>query len=117
MSYRLSILLPAFLTVYAASYCAAFLVRFEFQLDPASFEVLRSTLPLVLLIRLTIAVASREWQRRFRYTSLNDLLYVAMTTVAATVVLGVLNELRITDEVIPRSVIAIDCGSMPIDSK
>lgn len=109
MSYRLSVLLPAFLLVYAASYCAAFLVRFEFVLDASTLDVLRRTIPVILLVRLTICAASREWQRRFRYTNLTDLLFVASTTVAATAVLFVFNELRVLEETIPRSVLAIDC--------
>ncbi len=109
MSYRLSILLPAFLTVYAAAYCAAFLVRFEFVLEPQAFDILRSTLPLVLLVRLTVAAASREWLRRFRYPSMTDILFVAGTAASATVILAVLNELRMAEAIIPRSVLAIDC--------
>ncbi|MDA1015407.1 MAG: nucleoside-diphosphate sugar epimerase/dehydratase [Planctomycetota bacterium] len=108
MSYRLSILLPTFLAVYAVCYFTAFLVRFDFALDSTTADIFRRTLPFVLLVRIVSSAISREWQRRFRYTNLADLLFVGGTTAGATAVILLCNELRLTEEIIPRSVIAID---------
>lgn len=108
MSYRLSILLPTYLAVYSLCYFTAFLVRFDFAPDTATLDIFRRTLAFVLLIRLMSCVMSREWQRRFRYTNLADLLFVGGTTAGATGIILLCNELRLTEEVIPRSVVAVD---------
>lgn len=101
----------AYICMYAVCYLMAYLLRFDFQLPESVFtDRYLASLPAVLALKVAVCLGTREWHRRFRYTSFNDMIYVAVGAGAAAVALFFLNTFGLTGGTIPRTVIAIDFG-------
>ncbi len=105
---RLSAFLAAYLVVFAGCYFAAYQLRFDFN-TPAEFrEVFWRSLPLVLVVKVLVGLATNEWRRDFRYATLIDVLWIVGTAGLAACILFALNAILHTGLAIPRSVILID---------
>ena len=89
MKYRLVVSLLVYLILYTLSLTAAFLLRFDLEIDARkSAAALYESLPLVLLVKATIfTVFSSEWQRRHRYTTLNDIASIVTTATFSSIIL------------------------------
>ena len=111
MSLRFISAFCAYILMYTVCYLMAFLLRFDFQLPESVFtDRYLATLPTVLALKIAVCFGTREWHRRFRYTSFNDMIYVALGSGAAVIALFGLNAFGLTGGSIPRSVILIDSG-------
>ncbi len=103
---RLALVLPVYLTIHVACFAGAFLLRFDFRLPTTAQAVLLAGLPWALAIKLVWLLATRDWRRRHRYTTLADvkaLLYGAAFGAAALFACNALFQLAI-----PRSVVLLD---------
>ena len=108
MKYRLLYALPIYAVLYAVSLAVAFGLRFDLQLSAESLLEFQIWLPVVLLIKCGSFAVAREWRRRHRYTSLSDIIYVAVIALAASTAIYALNSLAIFSPSLHRSIILID---------
>jgi FlaA1/EpsC-like NDP-sugar epimerase len=111
MSLRLAAAFPAYVCMYTVCYLMAYLLRFDLNLPESVFtDRYLASLPVVLFVKVAACFGTREWQRRFRYTSFTDMVYVSIGAFGCALTLFLLNALGCTGGVIPRSVILIDAG-------
>ncbi len=108
MRFRLVAALPVYVTLYTVALTAAFLLRFDLRMSADTWRTLFAVLPLTLLIKTTVFVLGREWNRSHRYTTTSDLAYiVGLRTIGSLLVFSFFS-MGISDVVPPRSVMAID---------
>ena len=108
MKYRLLYALPVYAALYACSLAVAFGLRFDLQLSAESLLEFQVWLPIVLLVKCGGFALAREWRRRHRYTSLSDIIYVAVIALAASTTIYALNSLAIFSPGLHRSIILMD---------
>jgi FlaA1/EpsC-like NDP-sugar epimerase len=107
MRYRMAVILPVYLVMFAGCYATAFLLRFEFDLADDVRDLMLSTAAAVIGVKLAMCFLTGEWRRSYRYPSLHDMLFAAASATGAAAVLFAANHLRLFGPV-PRSVILID---------
>ena len=108
MKYRLFTTLPVYLALYALSLTAAFVLRFDLEIDADVAGRLMESLPLALLVKASIFTVTREWRRRHRYTTMNDVASIVSTASLSSVILLAIHLSKGFGNNLPRSVIAID---------
>ena len=108
MKYRLIATLPLYVALYAVSLATAFLLRFDLEIDADVSHRLLNSLPLALLAKSTMFIVTREWRRRHRYTTLNDIISIVATASLSSAVLLAAHLSGSMGNNLPRSVIAID---------
>lgn len=108
MTRRFLLAFAAVLATDAASYFAAFLLRFEFDVPPARLAQFAHTLAVVLAVKFAVGLATGEYRRSFRYVSLEDALWYGARAAGAAVCLYALNWTVYAALPIPRSIILID---------
>ncbi|MFO7778174.1 MAG: nucleoside-diphosphate sugar epimerase/dehydratase [Nitriliruptoraceae bacterium] len=105
------------ISVLAAAYLGAFLIRFEFSVPPAFVRTALITLPVVVVGKLVLLRLLKAHKHSWRNTSLWDVVAIAEAMLAAALVLAgvrllLVEVLRITGgpslTVIPLGVIAAD---------
>lgn len=79
MGIRFAKLFPVYIGLYAASLTFSMLLRHDFQPSPITLRDFPSKLAVALTVKMLVFVASREWLRRHRHTSLQDMLHVVVT--------------------------------------
>jgi hypothetical protein len=84
------------LTLAAAALWAAFLLRFEFRLDPFYRHMLWTALPLFAAVKLAIFRVSGLQDLAWRYTGFRDLLRIAASTLAASLAVAVALRVELT---------------------
>ena len=108
MRNRLALILPTYAVLYALCFVAAFLLRFDFRLPEIYQQVIVTGLPVLLAVKFGICLATSEWRRTFRYTTVADLFNLLGGSVAAAGITYLLL-LPILDELpLPRTVLLID---------
>lgn len=100
-----------FLPMFAATYFAAFLLRFAGNLDETAVDVFLGTLPWVLAIQWAVFAWFRLFQGWTRYVNFHDLLLLGKAITASTVGVTLLDALCLPHLQIPRSVLLIDWGA------
>ena len=108
MKYRLIVTLPVYLALYTVSLALAFLLRFDLEIHAEVAKRLLESLPWVLLVKASVFTFTREWRRRHRYTTLNDIASIVATATFSSLTLGAAYAAGFVDDILPRSVIAID---------
>ncbi len=108
MKYRLLYSLPIYAVLYACSLALAFALRFDLQFSAESLVEFQTWLPIAVSIKCGSFVLAREWRRRHRYTSLSDIVYVAVIGLAASTAIYTLNSLAVISPGLHRSIILID---------
>jgi len=108
LKYRKAIIILSQVCLLVAAYYGSFLLRFDFQVAAPYETVFLKTLPLVLLIKLSLFACFGLFRGWWRYVGISDLLdiFKATTLSAPLIYLGV----RFTFGLVgyPRSVIIID---------
>ncbi len=95
------------LALAGAALWASFVLRFEFRLDPVFKHMLWTGLPLLLAIKLVVFRLSGLRDLAWRYTGFRDLLRIAASSLAASLVAGPF--LRLAEgPAFPRSVPILD---------
>jgi FlaA1/EpsC-like NDP-sugar epimerase len=108
MKYRLIAALPVYLALYAISFTAAFLLRFDLQLSQDVLATLLVAMPYMLIIKAAVFVFGGEWRRYHRYTTISDLGYiVGLRTIGSALVFAFLWS-GFLEAAPPRTVILID---------
>jgi FlaA1/EpsC-like NDP-sugar epimerase len=108
MKYRLFTTLPVYLALYALSLTAAFVLRFDLEIDADVTRRLLESMPIALLVKASIFTTTREWRRRHRYTTMNDVASIVSTASLSSVILLAIHLSGGFANNLPRSVIAID---------
>lgn len=108
MKYRLAAAMFVYLALYSVSLAFAFLIRFDFEIHAEAMRRFVESLPFVLLVKATVFTTCREWQRRHRYTSLNDMGSMVGTATLSSLILGGAYAAGLLENNLPRSVIIID---------
>ena len=108
MKYRLIATLPVYLALYTLSLTAAFVLRFDMEIGAEVSRRLIESLPVVLLVKASIFTATREWRRRHRYTTMNDVASIVSTASLSSAILLTIHLSEGFGNNLPRSVIAID---------
>jgi FlaA1/EpsC-like NDP-sugar epimerase len=95
--------------IVAASYLAAFLVRFDFEIPPRPWRIFLASLPLVELIRLTGFYFFRLHRGLWRYASISDLLTIVKATTMSSLVF-IAAAVIVFGKEYPRTVYILDWG-------
>src|SRR3990172_6155917 len=90
------------------AYLFAYLLRFEGEIPPQEWAILKATLPYILPFKLIVFMALGLYRGMWRYTSLVDLFNVlkSAATSSALIILAILFIYRFQG--FPRSVFIID---------
>lgn len=108
MNFRLVASLMVYSVIYTLALTIAFLLRFDFEISADSLSRFVDSLPLVLLVKVTVFTVLQEWQRRHRYTSINDIACFVTTATISSAILLASYIAGLMEHSLPRSVIAID---------
>jgi FlaA1/EpsC-like NDP-sugar epimerase len=105
---RLAIAVCCYASVFSASLLAALLLRFDFTLTEYARSVFAESVLIVVLLKVTVVLVSRDWRRRLRYSTHNDIAWSAGVCLSCGVLLAALQIAHEAVPQIPRSVIAMD---------
>lgn len=72
--YRRLVIVAVHLALVIMAYLLAFLLRFEFRLTSSEWQLFLRTLPLLLVIRMTVFAWFHLYQGLWRYVSMQDIL-------------------------------------------
>ena len=108
MRNRLALILPTYAVLYALCFVAAFLLRFDFHLPDVYQQVIPTALPVLLAVKFGICVATGEWRRTFRYTTVSDLFHLLGGSLAAAGIAYLLLLPALGELPLPRTVLLID---------
>jgi len=103
------------LAVFALVYWMAFLLRFDFAIEPNDMRIFWRTLPWVLAIKFIVFLVAGQYDGWWTYVTFSDLIALVRYSVAVTIFLAVGQYLLGLGFLIPRYVIAMDClGSITV---
>src|SRR3990170_257711 len=105
--YRLLKLLSD-LFLFTFSYITAFLLRFDFPIPPDATEIMLTTLPVVIFIRLGFFWYFGLFRSEWRYSSLDDLLSLLKAVSLSSIAIIGMVYLLSQFQGYPRSVFIID---------
>ncbi len=77
---RFAKLYPIYLALYATSAIFSWQLRYDFQPHQASIDEFPRRLSTLLFVKSLVFLCSREWLRRHRHTSMQDMLHVVGTS-------------------------------------
>jgi FlaA1/EpsC-like NDP-sugar epimerase len=95
------------LLLIAASYYLAFMIRFEGDIPPRYLISLKSSLPVVVIIRFSMLLYFNLYSGYYRYASINDLTQIIKAVTAGSVIV-VVPAFFIGQGIVPRGVFVID---------
>lgn len=85
------VVLSADLLFLIGAHYVAYMVRFEGQLDPSQWDNIRTILPLLILIKLSIFYIFALYRGMWRYTGLTDLINVVKAcALSSFVIVGII---------------------------
>src|SRR5690348_14697394 len=102
----LSLVLHALLVVCASA--AAFWLRFDGDIPPASVRLALDTVPLLVLIRLIVFFPFRLFDGLWRYTSLWDARNIVAATCASSALFYAVTAVALPGPPYPLSILVID---------
>ena len=108
MRNRLALILPTYAVLYALCFVAAFLLRFDFRPPQIYQHVIVLGMPVVLGVKFVICLATGEWRRTYRYTTVADLFNLLGGGVVAAAITYVLLLPVLGPLPLPRTVLLID---------
>jgi FlaA1/EpsC-like NDP-sugar epimerase len=95
----------------AATYTAAFLLRFAGQLRPSEWQIYLATLLWVLVIKWVAFVWFRLHQNWTRFVGFHDLLIISQAVTCGALGITLIDAMCLPHVTIPRSIILIDWGA------
>jgi FlaA1/EpsC-like NDP-sugar epimerase len=94
------------LGLIALSYCAAFWLRFDGQLEAGIVALLQSSLPMALAVFGIILMSSGIYKSMWRYSSVRDLVAIVVGNTVGVVILFI-GFLVFSPKLVPRSILLI----------
>lgn len=107
---RFAKLFPIYLALYAIAATMAWLLRHDFQPTEKIVSEFPAKLGMVLAVKTVVFLASRDWLRRHRHTSLHDMLHVVATSLISFGILMMLFVIGNGEWTPGRSTLIIDAG-------
>jgi UDP-GlcNAc:undecaprenyl-phosphate GlcNAc-1-phosphate transferase len=110
LKHRLVGLIIFYALVFASIYWLCYVIRFDGAISPAYLKLALTTLPLIVLLKLTIFLATgshRGLWRQFTFADMTALTGTAALGSIALTAVGFLNPDWLS---IPRSIIVMDCA-------
>lgn len=105
---RLGIAVCCYAVIFAASLFCALLLRFDFALTEDVQAIFRDSVLILVLLKITVVLFSRDWRRRMRYSTIYDVAWSAGICLFSGILIAALQMARETMPQIPRSIIAMD---------
>lgn len=105
---RLAIAISCYAGIFAASLLLALLLRFDFELTDYAQTVFADSVLVVVLLKIAVVLCSRDWRRRLRYSTLQDIAWSGVVCASCGVLISALQIFHEAMPQIPRSVIAMD---------
>jgi FlaA1/EpsC-like NDP-sugar epimerase len=96
------------LAIDIVSLTAAFLFHFDLKIDADVVRLWKYSLPLVLLVKVSVFTTFVEWQHQFRHSLPKELTLIALTATLSSAILGAAFLLGLLDHGPPGEVIIID---------
>ena len=106
--YRLPILLVAHVVMFLGIYWVAFSLRFDFRIPPKYLDNIKSTLPIVVGIKMLVFYYMGSIHGWWRYVTFSDFITLLKASVAATVTIVLVDHFVLGSLQIPRGVIISD---------
>src|SRR5690606_38757336 len=75
--------------IISAGYYLAFLIRFEGSLQPQVLASLRSSMPVVIILRFSMLLYFRLYSGYYRYASINDLTQILKAVTAVSILIAI----------------------------
>lgn len=97
----------AHIAIFVLVYCAAFQLRFDFEIPAEYWKVFYATIPLILLIKVPVFFATSHFHSSSRHIAFSDLVSLAGTALICLIGLSVINQFR-EENFIPRAVLLLD---------
>lgn len=95
--------------VFTLAYCSAFLLRFDFNVPSAFWQVFLVTLPLVLMVKIPVFFATSHFHSWSRHIAFTDLVSLAGAAFSCLIALSIINQF-LDIYFIPRAVLLLDCA-------
>lgn len=105
---RLGIAVCCYAVIFAASLFCALLLRFDFMFTEDAREIFRDSVLILVLLKITVVLFSRDWQRRMRYSTIYDVAWSAGICLICGILVSAFQIAHETMPQIPRSIIAMD---------
>lgn len=99
------------LAIFASAYSLAWLIRFDFSIPREYLDVIRATIPLVLVAKGLGFLSFGLFHGWWRYVSIRDILPIAGGCTLGTVLFFVFEILFLKDATVPRSIYFLDWGN------
>jgi FlaA1/EpsC-like NDP-sugar epimerase len=99
------------LAIFASAYSLAYLVRFEFSIPREYLDVIRETIPLVLVAKGLGFLSFGLFHGWWRYVSIRDILPIVGGCTLGSALFFVFGILFLKDPVVPRSIYLLDWGN------
>lgn len=99
------------LMICTISIIIAYLLRYEFKLGDSVVEALKTSIPILLFIRVSTFVVFKSYAGLIRYTSVKDTERIIMVVSVGTAILVIINLIQLNrtgNFFIPNSILAID---------
>jgi len=84
VGYRRILVFLAHLIIIAAAYILSFYLRFEFSISPDYWNLIRQTLPLLIIVKMLVFYFSGLFSGLWRYTSIGDFWRIIKASLAAS---------------------------------
>jgi FlaA1/EpsC-like NDP-sugar epimerase len=107
-NYRFYIVLTADIVIFVMAIFIAYLLRFDFMLTPLYRHQILQLLPFLIPGKVIIFFLLNSYRGMWRYTTLNDLWWLAQASLAAMILFLISVSLLFPSQGFPRSVILID---------
>lgn len=106
--YRRAVGLGIYALVTAVAYCAAFLLRFDFNVPAKYWQAFAATLPILLLVRSVMLAGMGVDRGSWRYAGMRDLVKLAWAATLSSLVFVVALFMAHLLEGLPRSVLLLE---------
>jgi FlaA1/EpsC-like NDP-sugar epimerase len=106
---RRSVVLVTYAAITAFAYLIAFLLRFEFVISAKSWTIIKSTIPLLVIVRCVCYYVFGTTRARLRFAGSTDFARLSAATVGGSLIFAGLVKLM-GNVVVPRSIFALEWG-------
>ncbi|MGZ3488935.1 MAG: polysaccharide biosynthesis protein [Isosphaeraceae bacterium] len=110
LEHRLVILIFLHALVLASIYWLCYVIRFDGAIPPAYLRVVVTTLPLVVVLKVAILLATGSHQGLWRQFTFADVTALAGSTALGSIALTSVGLLNYNWLPVPRSIIVMDCA-------
>src|SRR3989304_6410295 len=108
LKYRRMVVVCVHLIIVIASNLFAFLLRFEWAVLPAYYQMIGITLPVIVLVRLGVFYFFDLYSGLWKYVSTRDLVQIIKATIFSSTIVGLVTYPILNYYTYPRSILVLD---------